>query len=275
MSRKGESGVYKITNLINGKVYVGSATNLRDRKTTHLWQLKKGTHCNRYLQMAYNKYGWNNFEFSILEKCRIEDCVIIEQFYIDSLNVTNRNIGYNICPNAGSALGRKHTEETKNKIAKSNEGRKMTKEHIEILRQANLGKKHTLESRQKISIGNRGKKMSPEAKEKIKKAITGKKRTEIQKESFSKARKGKPNNITYTDELREKISISAKNRPKISEQTRQRLIDSHSICILDTNTGVFYNTNELSSILNVHKNSILRMIKFGRKSNISNRYKIV
>lgn len=52
-----ESGVYKISNKINGKVYIGSSCNLKRRKYSHFSKLRKGLHNNRYLQNSWNKYG--------------------------------------------------------------------------------------------------------------------------------------------------------------------------------------------------------------------------
>src|SRR3970040_1255088 len=54
-------GVYKILNVMNGKVYVGSAANFKSRWKFHLGQLRYGNHHSITLQRAYNKYGERNF----------------------------------------------------------------------------------------------------------------------------------------------------------------------------------------------------------------------
>ena len=71
-------GVYKLTNLINGKIYVGKAVNLRKRVSRHKDSVNysKGTNC--ILINAFKKYGFENFDlkkdslfvsgWSILEK---------------------------------------------------------------------------------------------------------------------------------------------------------------------------------------------------------------
>lgn len=51
------SGVYKIVNNITGVIYVGSAIDLKKRKTFHFYHLRKNNHCNNYLQKAFNKYA--------------------------------------------------------------------------------------------------------------------------------------------------------------------------------------------------------------------------
>jgi len=66
------------------------------------------------------KNGYSKFNLEILEYCD-QDLIGREQYYIDTLNPK-----YNICKNAGSSLGRAHSEETKAKIAAKGLGRKHT-----------------------------------------------------------------------------------------------------------------------------------------------------
>jgi len=61
------SGIYQIRCLLTGKIYVGSAVDIRARWNHHRDMLKRKKHRNKYLQAAWNKYGENNFECSILE----------------------------------------------------------------------------------------------------------------------------------------------------------------------------------------------------------------
>jgi group I intron endonuclease len=90
-----ESGIYIIKNLVNGKVYVGSAKVFRIRWNRHLNDLKKGVHSSIKLQRAYNKYGINNFEFKIIEKVKYDPVIVNrENFYINKLN--SKKNGYNI-----------------------------------------------------------------------------------------------------------------------------------------------------------------------------------
>ena len=145
-------GIYKIYNKQNHKFYIGSSKNLRKRRNRHFQELKRGVHKNIILQQAYNKYGYDNFEFIIIEN--VEQSLLInrEQFYIDSLNPQ-----YNINKTANSSLGVKRREETKEKV-----------------RQANLGLKHP-EWRNNIKSKSQGgnnhwtkkKKFSEESKTKM------------------------------------------------------------------------------------------------------------
>ena len=50
-------GIYKIINVVNNKFYVGSAVDLKRRKTRHFSELRTGKHNNRYLQSSWDKYG--------------------------------------------------------------------------------------------------------------------------------------------------------------------------------------------------------------------------
>ena len=64
-----KSGIYFIRNKINGKIYVGSAINLKRRKWEHFTRLERNEHHNEYLQRSWNKYGKENFEFLIIQYC--------------------------------------------------------------------------------------------------------------------------------------------------------------------------------------------------------------
>lgn len=104
------SGIYQIKNLINGKLYIGSALYIKKRWSTHIKRLKENIHHSLYLQSSYNKYGIDNFEFSVIELCAPEIMIAKEQYYIDKYKTASRVYGYNVCPKAGSCLGSKHSE---------------------------------------------------------------------------------------------------------------------------------------------------------------------
>lgn len=108
------SGVYKIINISNNKIYIGSSINIKNRIKRHLNDLDKNKHYNIYLQNAWNKYGKEKFLFEILEEV-VEKNMLAdrEQYYIDKYNASDLNYGYNLCPNAYISIGYKHTEETR------------------------------------------------------------------------------------------------------------------------------------------------------------------
>lgn len=96
------SGVYQIRCIPNGKIYIGSAVDLRDRWDHHCQSLRSGAHRNRHLQNAWDKYGETNFEFSILELVDTADLLSAEQEWIDRSGCVDREIGFNIYDTAGS-----------------------------------------------------------------------------------------------------------------------------------------------------------------------------
>lgn len=143
-------GVYKISNKITNESYIGSSINLKKRKSDHFYLLKQGKHGNSHLQNSYKKYGIENFDFSILEFCKPDECLIVEQKHINQTKPE-----FNINPIAGNSLGVKHKKET-----------------IEKIRNSQKGKKKSEETKRKISEKNKGiyrrKKMSELSDEEIK-----------------------------------------------------------------------------------------------------------
>ena len=77
-------GIYKITNLINGKVYIGQSTNIKrrwkDHKKDAFW--KNNPEYEYPLYRAMRKYGINNFSFEVLEECSKDELNDKEKFYI-------------------------------------------------------------------------------------------------------------------------------------------------------------------------------------------------
>lgn len=127
--------IYKIQSIVNGRIYVGSAVNVYKRKFLHFNSLKHNKHHNSKLQNHYNKHGKSDLMFEVIES-ECEDLIAREQFYIDTLNPF-----FNICKIAGSCIGRKHKEETKNKISIALKGREYTAERRENMSKASKGKK--------------------------------------------------------------------------------------------------------------------------------------
>ena len=79
--------IYKITNLINGKIYVGKDTT-NDKNYFGSGLL---------IKRSIEKFGIKNFKKEILEECENnEELCKKEKFWINKLDSTNINIGYNI-----------------------------------------------------------------------------------------------------------------------------------------------------------------------------------
>lgn len=78
------SGIYKIENTINSKVYVGSSNNIKVRWRKHKALLRHNKHPNQHLQNAWNKYGEDMFIFSVIELCPISS--LLKGNYIRKYN---------------------------------------------------------------------------------------------------------------------------------------------------------------------------------------------
>ena len=110
------SGIYEIRNILNNKVYIGSSKDVYERWKKHKNDLKNNNHHSEHLQHAWNKYGENNFKFSIIEECQPENLIIREQYYIDFYKSSECNCGYNMSKIAGRPC---LTKEQLSKMAKS------------------------------------------------------------------------------------------------------------------------------------------------------------
>jgi group I intron endonuclease len=95
-------GIYAITNKLCEKRYVGKSKNVKERWYAHKWSLKKKKRpkdCNIHLWNAVQKYGIENFEFTVLEEfetCDEEVMKTRELFWMDFHKTTDRNFGYNL-----------------------------------------------------------------------------------------------------------------------------------------------------------------------------------
>lgn len=125
-------GIYKITNKVNNKCYIGQSKDIIKRwKTEYKWHK-----LNNHLLSAFNKYGLENFNFEIIEECEPNLLNEREQFWINVYNSFDRNFGYNKTLGGAGTPGRTFvmSEETKNKIRLTNTGRKFTLEQLDEFR---------------------------------------------------------------------------------------------------------------------------------------------
>ncbi|MBU1060723.1 MAG: glycosyltransferase, partial [Proteobacteria bacterium] len=230
------SGVYRIKNNKNGKVYIGSAANFSRRFSEHLRMLKRNDHENNHLQRSWDKYGEENFSLDILMFCEEKNLLEHEQVFIDECK---KDLGwrmmFNMNPSASSRLGGVVTEETKAKMSESKQGennsfygKKHSEESKEKMRQSSLGQKawnkgipHTEETKAKIGNANSGRVVSEETRKKLSDASRGRIFSE---ESKAKLRE---NHVGFkgqhhSDETKAKLSEIFKNK-QFSDETRKKI----------------------------------------------------
>ena len=232
------SGIYQIKSRISGKRYVGSSVNIYKRWSAHRSILKSRQHHSEILQRAWDKYGEENIEFSILLTCPEKDLLKYEQAYLD-----RGNCDYNIAKDAAAPmLGKKFTEEHKRNISKGQIGRKVSEETRRKISEAHKGMKCSEETRRKMSEVKMGEnnarygiKASPETLLKMSEVHKGKRHSEETKAKMSETKTGK-NNPNYgkamSIEQRKKISEAHKGlvpsyetRAKISEALKRHYRD--------------------------------------------------
>lgn len=119
------TGIYKIEFISNPeRIYIGSAVDINKRWSRHKTELKCEKHSNSKLQRHVIKYGIEDLKFTVLLECLKEDLIRNEQYFIDEydpyfniLKIAGSQIGNkSIKGQVGPMFGRKHSEETKQKI---------------------------------------------------------------------------------------------------------------------------------------------------------------
>ena len=152
-------GIYKITNIVNNKVYVGQSKDIESRWFQHMYALNHNWHDNRHLQNSWNKYGADKFTFSVIEECELDKLTEREQYWIDYYGGINSANTYNA--KDADCTGRL-SEESKRKISESLMGnipwnKGLTVDTDERVRQyvehgkETFGGHHSEETRKKIS----------------------------------------------------------------------------------------------------------------------------
>jgi group I intron endonuclease len=159
--------IYRITNMANGKYYIGSADSFARREWQHKYDLKRGVHKNPRLQAAWNKYGEEMFVFEVLEEIpEGGNQLQVEDGYLKKC--VGQPDCYNINPSAElSRLGIVLTQEVKENISAGRKGKHAGEDHYRY------GKTVSEEVRQKIGMAQKGKpksagrKVSEEGRAKI------------------------------------------------------------------------------------------------------------
>lgn len=234
--------IYKITNLINNKSYIGK-TN-KENKCRWDGTLKGAKIYNKHLQNSMNKYGVDNFKIDIIDSTKDENELNKKEIYwIAFYNTIDQNYGYN---KTYGGDGAKLTEETKKKISETilrrkerygyihspETRKKMSESHKG--KKPMLGKHHSEETRKKISDANRGKKhpnygkhLSKEMRKKISEGQIRRKERDgyIHSPKTRKKISDANNGKHHSDKTKKKISETLKGR-HLSEATRKKMRES-------------------------------------------------
>jgi len=246
--------IYKIVNKINGHFYVGKARDFQKRLKSHKCNVfnPKTSEYNTYFGRSVRKYGWSDFEWSVL----------YENVDIDQLDVAEMCAIYTFEPKYNMTLGGEgfrgnHTAETRQKISLANKGKCLTEETKKKISDAKcgdknfmFGKHHSKEAAQKISKAHKGKHFSEETKRKM--SLAQQNRSEETKLKMSKNHVGMRGKI-HADSTKNKMSISHANA---SKETRLSISignggKSFKVYKQDTNeyVGTWINQNECARIL--------------------------
>lgn len=112
-----DSGIYMIRNCRNDKVYIGQSQNIDFRIRMHLCLLRNNKHYNCHLQNAWNKYGTDSFEISVLELCPVSKLDDREIHYIDTFD--SFKAGYNRTAGGEGTRGMTMSESARAKMRTS------------------------------------------------------------------------------------------------------------------------------------------------------------
>lgn len=264
--------IYKITNLINNKFYIGSTqSSFKKRIGEHLSELNGGYHKNKHLQSSFNKYGKDNFIFEILEEFKFpinytreyiyEYITERELYYITSLNPQ-----YNIARETKAGkLGRVPSQEERDHLRKIHTGRKVSEETKKKIREARAKQVITEEHKRNISKGMLGKKfpnrpkISEETKLKASKStkyLADNKLGCHSQEAYDKRKRTLKIKFN-TPELKEKIKFNARNRNK-----RPFLCFDKN----DTFIGEFLSQADTADLLNLKSSELCAVLRQEQKT---------
>jgi len=158
----GVAGVYIWLNLVNGKVYVGSAKFIPRRKSAHLRALKLGKHHSPHFQAAWDKYGEAAFQFGIVEEVLDELWLRArETVWIKQLRSAESVYGYNIARDGWTAAQLEPTERRREAWKKNGERKRGVQDPPEVRARkkaasqgrtppSHLNHKHSEETRAKM-----------------------------------------------------------------------------------------------------------------------------
>jgi hypothetical protein len=222
--------IYKVTNLINGKIYIGkTVAKLKKRISSHIFNVRSSNY-NSAFHAAIRKYGEQNFKWEVIDKCLFPDILCeLEKFYIKQFNCKAPG-GYNLTDGGDGACGHTVTPEVRKKISDAlcgeknfNYGKKFPEKSVETKRKisiANTGKHRSEETKMRMSAAQKGRIVSAETRKKISNSLSGEKHHMFGKHHSLEARK--------------KISIAGTNRhpsPESREKIRLSRIGMRKVIV--------------------------------------------
>ena len=193
-------GIYKITNKLNGKVYIGQSINIEKRWNQHI-----NAKDNFVIHNAIKKYGEENFKFEVLLECPAEMLDVWERDMIALYDCISPN-GYNLTEGGGRC---KCSEETKKKMSEAHKGMHHSEEtrlKMSNIRKGVKLKPHSEETKIKMSKAHKGKRLSEEAKHRMSVAKKGIHLSEEHKRKLSDAKKGKKRSDEVKNKLKGRIA---------------------------------------------------------------------
>src|ERR1035437_5470017 len=150
------TGIYTITHVPSGNIYIGSSVHIETRWNQHRWDLRADRHRADRMQNTYNKYGEDAFRFDITEECDADMRIEREQYYLDTMNPA-----FNTCKVAGVTTGHKNSPETRAKISAAKMGHVVSPETRAKMSAAKKGVPKSPEHRAKMSAERKGMVASP------------------------------------------------------------------------------------------------------------------
>lgn len=252
--------IYKIENLINGKIYIGSTHKvLNKRKSEHFSLLRKNKHYNKKLQNAWNKYGEESFSIVSIEDLFFPNSYshkMIDGFLCgrEALYIEQLKPFYNIkIVIERGIIGYSPSQETRLKISKKSSGRKVSEETKIKIREARKKQVITPAHKLAISRGLKGKKHAKKrivSKETIIKAIN------------TKRKKAEERGYYFKESTIEKRRIAVKqahnnpiNKEINKQKIRSRLSKPFKAFKNSIEIGIFYTQVEAKEKLNLKRSS--------------------